>query len=249
MNSVNNNNGSLIYHIYEFYGKLKISVKFTNINGYITKGISSQGNSFCTIGENCRKNIELDMNVDSRKRSEYSLSKTIFLNSFEQKLFIDRLARFYNNLRSHSADVYRKNIIDGIEQFVVNEYTVRTNTIYESITFASGKNIEISPATDIDNNSTPYCGILMSFNHRSSAMIMSIDEFEYFINIIKSINLNKILNSIMQTVYLAELSGKVTMLNSPPSTQRYTVQRPEEYPQDKPYITPKAAAPMIPNFR
>lgn len=235
------NNGSLIYTVDDLFGKIKISVKYNNINNFVSKGVSSVGNSFYTVSDACRKTLQLDLN--GFHPSEYSLDKTVFMNGFEQKLLIQRMERYYKKLHDKANLIYRRNIIDGIEQFEIVEHEIRNNHVCEIINFTSGKNIELIPATDTDKTGLSFCGTLFAINQRRAFLILTIDEFEYFIYRIKTIDMNALLQTLMQTVYLSELSNKINVINK---TQRYNIEKPDDYPEEKPFIQPLPNKKMLP---
>ena len=209
---VANNNGSLIYTVDDLFGKIKISVKYNNINNFVSKGVSSVGNSFYTVSDACRKSLQIDLN--GYRSTEYSLEKTVFMNGFEQRLLIQRMERYYKKLHDNANLIYRRNIIDGIEQFEIVEQEIRNNRVCEIINFSSGKNIELIPATDTDKTGLSFCGTLFAVNQRRAFLILTIDEFEYFISKMKKIDMDSLLQTLMQTIYLSELSNKILIMIS-----------------------------------
>lgn len=239
---VANNNGSLIYTVDDLFGKIKISVKYNNINNFVSKGVSSVGNSFYTVSDACRKSLQIDLN--GYRSTEYSLEKTVFMNGFEQRLLIQRMERYYKKLHDNANLIYRRNIIDGIEQFEIVEQEIRNNRVCEIINFSSGKNIELIPATDIDKTGLSFCGTLFAVNQRRAFLILTIDEFEYFISKMKKIDMDSLLQTLMQTIYLSELSNKINVINK--SAQRYNIEKPDEYPEEKPFIQPLPNKKILP---
>lgn len=239
---VANNNGSLIYTVDDLFGKIKISVKYNNINNFVSKGVSSVGNSFYTVSDACRKSLQIDLN--GYRSTEYSLEKTVFMNGFEQRLLIQRMERYYKKLHDNANLIYRRNIIDGIEQFEIVEQEIRNNRVCEIINFSSGKNIELIPATDTDKTGLSFCGTLFAVNQRRAFLILTIDEFEYFISKMKKIDMDSLLQTLMQTIYLSELSNKINVINK--SAQRYNIEKPDEYPEEKPFIQPLPNKKILP---
>lgn len=217
------NNGSLTYYIDDPFFKMRVSVKFTNMNTFICKGISSSGNPFCSLSKDVRKVIQLDLNPIMGK--DFSLNNTIFLNKFEQRLLVRYMNKFHKTLIDHSKELFRRNIIDGIERFEVVSASVAKYQAYENIQFASGKNIEFIPYADKTKDDTPFCGVMMSINHRSKHIIMTPDEFEYFIDLISNIDIDKCFVDAVNMMYLSDLNRSGKFINLPKQNSINTFER------------------------
>ncbi len=210
-----NNSGSLTYYIDEPFFKMRVSVKFTNMNNFVRKGISSSGNPFYSLAKDVRKVIQLDLNPVMSK--DFSLDSTIFLNKFEQRLVVRYMKSFYDKLMEHSTEIFRRNIIDGIECFDIIQGGVIKYKVFENIRFNSGKNIELVPIADKTKDDTPFCGVMMAINHRAKHIVMTPDEFEYFIDLISNIDIDKYFYDAVSMMYLSDLNKAGKFINNKPN--------------------------------
>ena len=219
----NNNNGSLTYYLDEPFFKMRISVRFTNMNNFICKGISSSGNPFCSLGKDVRKTIQIDLNPLMGK--DFSMDNVIFLNKFEQRLVVRRMKAFFNKVLEYSSSIFRKNNIDGIDCYEVVESEINKNSVFENIILASGKNIELIPVTDRTKDDIPFCGVMMAINHRIKYIILSPDEFEYLIDLLAGINIEKCFNEAISMMYLSELNKSTKLVNKSSSSNTKLIQK------------------------
>lgn len=205
----NSNAGTLTYHLDEPFFKMRVSARFTNMSSFITKGISSSGNPFCSLAKDVKKCIQIDLNPIMSK--EFSLNNVIFLNKFEQRLFVSRMRKFHDKLMDNSNKIFRRNNVDGIDCYDVVEYEISKYKVYDNIILSSGKNIEFVPTTDKTKDDIPFCGVMMAINRRSKYIIMTPDEFEYFMYLISSIDIEKCFTDAISMMYLSDLnkSGKI----------------------------------------
>ena len=241
MEKSNANNGSLIYYIDDSFFKMRVSVRFTNMNGFMRKGFSSNGNPFCSIGKDVRKTLHIDLNPLIGK--DFSLDSTVFLNKFEQSLFIKHLDKFYEKLLKYSDEIYRKNDVDGIECYEVIESGVIRNSVFDNINFASGKNIELVPVADRTKDDRPFCGVMMAINHRAKYIIMTPDEFEYFIEMIKGIDIDKYYYEAISLMYLADLNNSGKIINN--MNKPKVINKPNEVQPVSDYVNRKPVANKI----
>ena len=135
------------------------------------------------------------------KGKPWSRWDNLYINQRNIFGFRVELKSFYDNMMAHADDIY---------QYGSNGYIISMGNVErykQAIVLGPGQIMQLQPATLYDEKGKPLPGIFMEINQKSNLIELSMEEFESFYDLFRTINIHQEGMILLQTYMMVCLKN------------------------------------------